>query len=225
MSDFSTVQKYLRRSVAREITAAEAIIYNTRAGSTNPAKYQTRGVPARDIKLIFETITLPSFSVASAGVSAFVPRLLFQYNITSLHDFAITRVINKVALAQGCLTVKWRVGNTVYRYLIAGKDTVTFVFPPPDHEQNVIYFEDYTNQQIPHNFCIEFWSMLYDIGAPLVGLLEDIEIETSILAEPSTADELTRVIAANVPIEFATMSFNLPVALPVVQPSVAYLDN
>ncbi len=143
-------------------------------------------------------------------------RLMFQYNYTNDFDFYITNItqlMNFAAwyLADGCVCVKWRVGETVYRYRILDYRS----------DYNWSFFPLYTNQKVKKNFVIEFW----EDNNGLAGITQDIALKTDRIAIPSTIDDGDFIIPLNPALPLASLTQPFPLLYPIDYSRQAYLDN
>lgn len=218
MSDFAEIQRRLLLRKSRKATAQDL---QTSAGLQNPLKYESYNGPARDIKLIPVYLVLPAFSYTFADIPELIPGLLFQYNFTAPFDFYI---LNKhiTNAPQGFLTVKWRVGNTCYRYkltpgLFTGNITGNGKIKHP--------FRDYENQKVKKNCVFEWWlNNLPGFSEP-IGMIESFPLLTSELAVPDSPDQISVEIPVGAPVTRQDMVLPLPHTLPFDNTINAWLDN
>lgn len=215
MSDLNSVTKRLTYSKCREATAAEA----TNA-SPKFLKYYGRK-KCRTIEKIPSTIRIAAFVIGppaySPGMDYGLPFL--QYNYSFGESFFVAKV-SAPNLSNCFVTIKYRIGTTVYRYLIIGTQ---YEINAPAVQQHA--FPTYNNERIPSNFCLEFWVRTGDGLA--IGFNTDIIITTSKLNVPATGD----VITYEVPCVAAYLPPSMALAIPftpaqtVDNSNVAFLTN
>ncbi len=163
--------------------------------------------PARAIRKLGLTFNVPAFAgVSNPGFGT----LFRQYNYTASQDFYVLKVTgySPVLLAYA-MCIKYRINGTVFRYRL-----------PPTRRS-----DDYTNQVIKRNFCIEFWSSSF---AGNIVALEDYTIHTSLIRNPVNADEEDSVVGWGVAetMDRDALAEDFPEALPTVyQSGSAWLTN
>lgn len=187
MSDFQKAVSYLDYVKSRQATKTEA------ANSPNRFDKYYSFAKTRDIKKIPGVFYLPEHYEVTGDTNQ-VGFIVFQYNVTLSEPVYI---LNAPALLtydggvrfQNCfLCIRWRVGNTVYRYRLTDiRDEFGF-------EGIFGYFNTYTNQLVPVNFVIEYW-IKWDVNvlSPQVGSVLT-RMVTSIEVNPQTADEIEHVL-------------------------------
>lgn len=224
MSDFSQVVKYLDIVKSRKITSAEADEFDGKASPLSKYQHVLKTRPIKKLQVSFSLLahTVPFSSVA------FIGQLMFQYNFTFNGKLFITSVLNNSALIRGgCLTVKYRVGSTVYRYALCGsQEYIIRLMGPLTHTINVMNFPLYDGQVIEKNCVFEFWAnfdsaLAYDP----IGVVGDLLIESSRLVNPATPDEIDRTYGSVAAIDRAAFAVALPAALPYAQATQVWLDN
>lgn len=175
-----------------------------------------------DIRNLYKFLRVPA---VNANDYLYPCQLLFQFNVTLEEDFYFLNIENYRAFTQfiisgGCLCVKYRIGTNVFRYKLF------------DHNSSVEwnYFEDYHNQKIHKNFCIEFYgnaALPEELLNPR-GLLQEIILQRSIFYQPISFPQdpqIDNVIAGSV-LNIADLTFGaLPQALPYNQPNIVYITN
>lgn len=212
MSTFQDVQKYLRRIKGRKATDADLQNSNV---LPDPTKYDGKRTRTRDIKWISTCIVLPVFSQDFSATSR-VFRLMFQYNVAFTSNFYILNSgdLDFVIKTRNCfITVKWRVGTTVFRYMLT----------PTNVYFNPVKIEQYTNKLIGANCVFEVWSARN--SAFPSGITQPLKIKTSLLSIPNTPDDLELDFNANPPLQLATIGVNLPEILPYNQPDIVWNNN
>lgn len=213
------VPKRLNILPARQATLAEA-----QSAPIPFDKYYTLQ-PARDIKKIVTYLDLPAFECPAADFK-YVGQLLFQYNVVVPAPFYIVNPIVESGHVGGTLTVKWRVGNLVHRYFIAGYQRKAVIVNPPPYTTELRDFQTfpfYTTQLIPVNCVFEFWGMPTFALNP--GLPDGYNIAMSFLNDPQDPDQTRIDIQLAAPLLNIAIGNNLPVALPVAQPLIAFNSN
>ena len=135
--------------------------------------------PARAIGLVGKQITVPAITLADAG-NFQVPYITYQYNYTMPNDF---RVINFVSLRLQTFNlhfctvcIRYRVGTTVYRYILLSTESSLGRVPAPL----------YNGQLIKANFVIEVWQLLEDVP---YGIVNALTLMTSLIRIPTGQDD------------------------------------
>lgn len=213
MGDFNDiVPKRLNLVSARKATLAEA------QNSPIPFDKYYALIPTRDIKKIFTYLILPPYLVI-AGTVKYGGQLLFQYNVTASAPFYILNPIVEAPLTGLFLTVKWRVGTIVHRYLILGSQRY-------DNGTSIVdlhTFPIYNNQLVPINCVFEFWGNLTFFGTP--GLLNGLAVKTNWIQDPTDVDETEIDVDEAAPKTMAQLGYNLPFNLPQAQPLIVSTSN
>ena len=156
MSDFSSSLKNKKLSPARVLTREEAPSFNYRSGTQNPTKYF-------DITNSRVVDLVPGYLILSPVVKAYnygrIGEMIFQYEVSLPSNFYIFNLefINVTigCMRGGALFVKYRVGTTVYRYLLKGLQQITGA-------SGILYtrtqntYAAYNNQVIGRNCVFEF---------------------------------------------------------------------
>lgn len=219
MSNFTSVIKYLdldRSSKDETINTKPLTLDRSRA-----------------IKKVQDTVTIPAHFYTFAQLPAnYVGRMLFQYNVTVGYPFSF--VVEPMHLANrvfgGSMFIKWREGNTVYRYRINAGGAIAVVqqFGQPN-TQLFSWFgtnNDYTNQFVGSNCCFEFWLANVTPFFAFIGLKEPLTIRLTKLRNPSDPDDLG-ISVGNISgvLQIADLGVNLPEALPYNQANQAWLTN
>lgn len=234
MSDFIDVTKYLDKIPVRVATYTEALNANI------PFDKQYQKIPTRAIKRLFWYIQLQPNLVQTTLPG----RLVFQYNITFPQPFYILNVLNPppfmipglATTGMQCIgVVKWRNGTNVQRYCFLNKNNKGPFTYFINHQNKISYnspvvVPDYGNQVIPQNCVIEFWTSLIDILASgqlskQVGFGQPLYIQTSLMSDPVTADDLMVIFNGGNALQIADIGVNLPEALPYNQPTIVWNDN
>jgi len=219
MSDFLPVIKHLDISKASKDTT-----FNVKPLALSKS---------RAIQKVQDTLTLPAHFYQAGHFPINYPgRLLFQYNVMIGYSFSL-KVVTESAqhCIGGSLFVKWREGNTVYRYRISlagGGIPTTLQFGQPSFPLftwcNIT--GAYNNEYIKSNCCFEFWVARLPGFIPYIGLLNSITFELSKLRNPVDADDIGVGIGTILgPIELAGLGVDLPVAIPFNQDNMAWLTN
>lgn len=221
MADFVKTLTYLDLKKARKATLDDV--------STNPTKnnkYFTLVGPLRAIKKIPYVITLPAYFLPYPN-DAVIPQLIFQYNVTMPLQWGINKLRVKLTnhpitgdLPGGCITVKWRVGNVVSRYVLDGSPSVPSLLP-----NTQLNFSWYSGQAIPKNFCIEFWMSAPVNNPQFVGVYKDLILETTNLINPASPDQTEIHLQANAPITLQQLATVMPEPTPTDNQLNAWLDN
>lgn len=127
-------------------------------------------------------INLSALGVAQAGA------LVHQFNLTAPRAFRILKGINGADVTDSnkyCyLCVRYRVGETVYRYRlnVSGQSELEESL----RSQFIVHAKDYTNQYIATNFVIEVWTQSDEQTSIDIG---PFTITTGILRNPANVDE------------------------------------
>lgn len=213
MASFSETVKYLSISPARKATLAEAQTANLPFD-----KYYSIS-NSRKIDRINLTIVLPANTVLSSDIP-YWGRLLFQYNISVGQPFYILNRIVEDKSYKGLITVKWRVGSSVYRYNIyGGQELSTSIF-----KRNVANFPWYSSQLVPSNCCFEFWATRPGTEETY-GLTSAFRVKTSLLYEPETASLDAKLVSPDPVVIPSGVSFPITEFPVELDSNVAYLDN
>ena len=217
MSTFlNIVPKRLNIVPARQATLTEA------QSAPVPFDKYYRIQPSRNIQKIESFLILPAYTVPPSSVN-YNGQLMFQYNVTMPAPFYILNgIVEDMSglLAGGTLTVKWRVGTTVYRYFIHGFQRFTTNL---GELIDVHTFPFYSNQLIPINCVFEFWSMPTLSITP--GLQEDFKVRLNYLTDPVTADDTEIDIPALPALSNTVLGNAVPTVMPVDQTLVVFNDN
>lgn len=173
MSDFAQVTKKLDiTKVVKDTTYV-----------TKPLSH----VRARHIKKLNTIIRLKSYYHSLMSLPPQQGMFGFQYNVAFGEEFTIVHIEHEshgvIGIVQaGCLTVKWRVDSTVYRYILTGRTNNQIM-------NDLVVFPWYNNETIKPNCVFEYWYaglVPEDNGA---GLLYDLDLTTSKLNVPTSCDE------------------------------------
>lgn len=228
MSSLIEATKYLTIKPARIANAAEMAAAQSASGSANLDKYSTIDA-SRSLETVPVVITLPAHQQLYEPIINVFNRLMFQYNLVMPSAFyfidpLILVVPDAYNYKYFYVTIKWRVGSTVYRYWLYGQRNT------PRKIVNIP--EMYAGQLIQPNCVFEVWNTFY-IDTPWLGDLElfgppnDLQFKTSLLRVPETAD--VRNVAANISTIYDIVDSGLTPPLAqgesFAQPSVAFLDN
>jgi len=210
MSDFPQVVKYL------DIVPSSK---DTTVTDKYPGIHKTRA-----IKKIQTIVVLPTTLLPILGTEV-TPRMMFQFNVTAPFKFRILELGPRQLgytldnlVRGGVLTVKWRVGTTVYRYAIVGKQYEHV------HHIPLTPFEPYAGQLIQKNCVFEFW-LIDTFAIDTYGTVFDIQIFTSLYRNPTTPDEIEVTQSANPALGLNVLGIAIPETIPTVQPDIAWLDN
>lgn len=223
MSDFVKVLTYLDLQKSRKATLDDVAV--------NPQKnnkYFSIVGPSRAIKKIPYVITLPAHYIAYPYAT--IPQLIFQYNVTMRVPFGIKNlrvgltqlVIDKDTTCEsgGLLTIKWRNGNTVSRYVLDGSLGAPSLYPLTQ-----LNFPYYSGQQIPVNFCVEFWMTVPIGNPPYVGIFNDLKLVTTNLINPVSSDQIEIAFQGNAAIPLEQLGYAMPEVVPTNYTTQAWLDN
>lgn len=125
-----------------------------------------------DISDLSEYLTIPSY--ISTEPAPYVRQLLFQYNYSLDHDFFLLnidsyRAYNSFLVQGGTLCIKYRIGETVFRYKLFDSQM----------DEDWSFFETYSNQIIKKNFCLEFWSNTIQADESVHGVMQAMILKTS----------------------------------------------
>lgn len=219
MSDFPSAVKYINLRPARVITQQEAD-----AAPVPLSKYQ-RLLKTRAIQKLNYRIVLPGFAFDMQPYGKFHGRLAFQYNISFVEPFFLldfkpdTPILDVNGIANGCVTLKWRNGSSVSRYMIAGRQRNELI------SRNVTNFPPYANQLIPANFVLEYWLVQSMNGNPYFIQLPNLVLVTSKLVDPPTASDTSFDQNLGLPLGIPDLGVNQPENLPYNQDNIVWLDN
>lgn len=206
MGDFSTAIRYLDWVKSRQATLLEA-----ESASVPFTKYYELQ-HSREFKKIPFVLIVPAHTISNdLDIYQYLPRLVFQYNITlpfSSHILNIKQLdIDNLSnvLGFGIATVKWVDINTgaVTRYGLKNGNAGNFKL-----------CDVYRNQRIPKQFSIEYW--LYSTFAGQAGISDDLHIKLSPITNPLFAEELERDITIDDPYDFPDFSWNTPFNVPQI---------
>lgn len=200
MGDFGTAIKYLDWVKSRQASLLEAQRF------TVPFDKYYGLQTSRALKKIPYVLNVPKHQISSdESIYQYLPRLVFQYNITLPFSFYIINLKNLSldSLLPGVITVKWVDINTgkVSRYGL--KNGLI---------GNYKLCDKYTNQHIPSQFSIEYWLGSTFFGH--CGINNDFEIVMAPLVNPNFPEELERDIEAPQPYDYPAFSWYLPLCLP-----------
>ncbi len=225
MSDFPDVTKHLDLLKSRQATADEA------KNATQPFDKYYGLSKSRDIKKIYTYLVLPTFQVLHQNLNFIRRRLLFQYNIVAPKSFYIlnnSTIFQRGVNFKNCfICIKWRVGTNVFRYRLTLTPPVDAYSSNPFKVDLNPYFEIYNNQLISKNCVIEVWEGRTEpiiSSNAIVGLIQDISIQTSILSNPQVADDI-EIDLQQIVTPFVNLSFNLPMNLPQDQSTLVFNNN
>lgn len=160
-------------------------------------------------------------------------RLLHQFNATLPSNFRIIEPI-KYAYTNcvGILTVKFRVGSTVYRYAIWGnrQKTGAFINIYNDYDWlnvfDVYDIPQYSGELIGKNCCFEFWA-IEEYTGPIQEVWGHpaLKLSISLMQEPTVIDDKEVNINLDAPIDQVNLASTFPEGLPTDQTNIAWLDN
>ena len=214
MSNINERIKRLDIIPARQITFAEAATQVNNA-SANLSKYFSI-LPSRAIQKIPTYIQLNAPGLFHNPFFAPLIQpyaLYFQWNVTVGSSWYVepTFVLDTNNLNNGYLTIKYRIGNTVIRYVIAS-------------DSNYVSgnFSYYNNQELPSNVCFEWYN---NPTLPTTGFIKNFLVKTSLVINPTTGDDLQRIINSTGPYIRSQLGFNLPAALSINQPTIVFNSN
>jgi len=219
MSDFTSVVKHLDIVKARKATSDD--LHRSGPNFANPDKYLSV-VTSRAIKKIPLVLTIPKHVYTYAQIALYgQPRLLFQYNISMTKPFYLINAypVGGAFVRGGSVCIKYRSGTDVFRYRLGGATGAT-------NQGNNIFFQNYNNQKIGSNFCIEFWLTNAFPLLPSFGIIQDIVLQTSILSNPNTSDDIqiSDVITSDA-LERTDLGNYFPSFVPMQQDNQVWLDN
>lgn len=166
MSEFSDIVKQFSITPVVQDTTT-----NTKPLSTTPV---------RAVGLINQQVIVPPIDFSTI----FIPQsasIWYQYNYTAPFDFRVinfgqlrAQVPNNIIKAIIC--IRYRIGTTVYRYLLTGSSLNTAIVP------SLLY----SGQLIKRNFVIEVWRLF---GGPPCGIFNALTLTTSIIRNPISEDD------------------------------------
>lgn len=167
MSDFASIQKHLLLVPSRKDTT-----YNLKPLTL---------VPTRAIERVYAYFHLPVKQASTLGFGQ--KRMGWQYNFTAASAFVVVNwkyLRNRLgAFNFGTVAIRFRVGTTVTRYILAGRRDYT----------QTLWDDEYSGQIIQPQFVVEIWN---SSGSPagLFGVHYDSYLTLSYLSVPSTADDV-----------------------------------
>ena len=203
-------------------------------------------IPAYFIEHINFTEMLPSRVVIQYNYIAPAPFRL-------LNAKQISQLVEQQKIPYCVLCITYRVGNTKIRYRLTQLKT-SYVWESPFVEKDNVLGSDarhatqtpdglmplhgvpvYNNERIPVNFSIELWTYISPwtvsvttntLDNPPQGLLEDVELETNLLYNPVSANDIGDVFDNENSIAEAAVETLIEEVLPVDQSElVQWLDN
>jgi len=176
-------------------------------------------VNAVETKVISIAVPKINFTPAYIGaVTPVVPLIVGQYNYTIGYPVTIINttdivldpakgILNNVAI---CL--RYRVGNTVYRYLLSKTLNAT--------SRSKIPYPFYSNQVIKSNFVIEFWQL--NQVAANVGVTADFLFKTGQIYIPTDETDSGPTIMPIQSVDYTTLKTGFPTGVPpIVEPQNA----
>lgn len=202
MGDFGTAVRYLDWVKSRQATLQEAENFPVPFSKYYGIK------PSRQFKKIPFVLNVPKHIISSdINVYQYLPRLVFQYNITLPFSSYILNIdgLNNNTLLSGITTVKWVDINTgaVSRYGLKSGNI-----------GNYNLCDVYHNQRLPKQFSIEYWLGSTFFGH--CGINDDFEFILSPITNPLFPEELERDIFINGPHDFPEFSWNTPFNIPQI---------
>lgn len=201
MGDFGTAVRYLDWVKSRQASLLES-----QSAPVPFSKYY--GLQrSRVFKKIPYVLIVPKHLISdNIDTYQYLPRLVFQYNITLPFSSAVIRVEDlNTAVLPGVITIKWVDINTgaVTRYGIKNGSIHRFKL-----------CDVYTNQRIPSKFSIEFWLGTIFFGN--CGIKNDFKLILSPITNPLFPEELERDITIDGPHDFPEFSWNTPFIVPQI---------
>lgn len=218
MSDFPQIVKYL------DINKAGKATTDAQGGAL---KDRTKLISkSRAIKKLNYTFNIANATGSNPGFG----RIVAQYNFTAPKAFSILHVLSDrvgahTPIEAAVMCVRYRIGETVYRYMLPISSILpyndlfidnTFTFP--------VQASLYNNQVIKANFCIEFWCL----GVGFVNWnMGNLTIVSSLLINPVSADQKYYYpVSPLVSMNRANLVVAFPEALPTVyDANSAWLTN
>jgi|JI10StandDraft_1071094.scaffolds.fasta_scaffold745237_2 hypothetical protein len=190
----------------------------SQADVTTACQHKERA-KGRAIKKIGTEFTIPSVLVEyyNNGIQA-AGALVHQINFTAPRAFRILGLTKTwpqffgLATAPMTVCIRYRVEDVVYRY----KLQTTFSGVPYD----IVQADNYTNQRIEPNFCIEFWSAQIQPGPISYGQNFAAVVAINTLSIPDNSDSIVNTFDSVNTQTRADLDVAFPDALPTV-----YGDN
>ena len=220
MSDFTQALKYRKLSSARVMTREEALKYNVRSGSTNPDKYyKIQEVSSLDV--IFGYFTLKA-NTDPEQYSKVPGDVVFQYEMSLPENFFIKSLFVPgdptliETMVSSALYVRFRVGNTSYRYFLAGVQKLPAPILPRQ-----LNFTRYDREVIGKN-CVFEVVRTYPLLDAFVA--SDIQVITGMYRLPDSADEKSYSLGTASIKPFSELKIETNQALPF-DLNCRYLDN
>jgi hypothetical protein len=166
-------------------------------------------ISTRFIAKIPTLIRLPAPALLVGAL--FSKRLYIQWNISIGQNWYVEPPfwLDSGEFRLGFLTVKFIIAGVVSRYVIGGYNLGLPTYIPP-----------YQNQELPSNCSFEYWSASGVV--PVTGLTNDFFVKTSMVQNPTTGDDIQRILVASGPFSISDLGFNTPVNTPIVQPLIAF---
>lgn len=200
-SNWSDVTKHLDRTPGRIDTEQATKPYDRRVSRAITKLNYEFVIPATSINLL-------ALGIQQAGA------LVQQYNYTAPGPFRILSLTPEIQQDLGVapvICIRYRVGNTVYRYRLTQ-------FADSELEDLILSFSKinaplYTNQRIQANFAIEFWTLVTGQDDVVTSAMS---VKTGLIRNPLDADEQSINVAALVNMDRAALKSNFPEALPTV---------
>lgn len=208
MSSFPNATKYLNLVPARKATAGEAAQANIPL-----TKYYTLR-PTRAITKVPIRFILPAFT--EAFNAQHLSRLVFQYNYTASTPFYIRKIIGDFTSINlsGILMLKMISGGVSTRYKLAGISPTSYAINYPLYKANIV----------APIFSIEFYNTAIPFSN-VTGIDNNLTIVTSLMNDPVSADVQSIDYPIPAPFNIPQLGFNMPVPMPIVQPTIYYGSN
>lgn len=167
--------------------------------------------PATPIGMAGYTVTLPAFSV-SAPTWKGASEIVRQYNYTASRAFYLTNLPTKPTGVNFGLCIRYRIGDTVYRYKLWDDDD--FILGP-------LAAPLYNKEIIKANFVLEVWSLEGEATQSLAAALSVItsirNVPTDLRSVTATALAYSEVLTY-ADLTFAGTAYN-PLGSPLAPPT------
>lgn len=180
--DFTRITKYLTLARARVATKAEA------AAAHRPFDKYYAIDESRDVRLLPGSFIIPAHTEGFGLIP--VSWIVYQYNYSVPNEFRIVKILDTLVGSgspfQSCIIcIRYRIGEIVTRYVIAGFNNEPANFVPAPQ---------YTNQIIKRNFVIEVWKQPLIVGT--ANITRTVAVLTSKLIVPTSVEQKDSITLA-----------------------------